>query len=266
MSKRKKKEKRTIVLNDGKPIEIPKSEPVFMLYPYNSRTGVRYSENRLMLQVVRPACIVKKKLGRYCKDKVYQIMATHCAEANISGSYVGLPANYMGEIFTNFSPFIKGNFYTYEKDKKSYEALLEYREFVAGAYPQKTFKVDFKVIRGDIIKEMSKLRHEAAIIDLDLMTGIGLKEGCMPEDVAKSIHNCGRDTIVVGIWQLVGRWGWTDEEMTHIVRPAVRSALEDYFNVERHDKIEYWEGYPMRVDIYTLERKNKWKKALFKAA
>lgn len=259
---------RSIVLNKGESIQIPRTAPRFILYPYNTEVGVDYDANRLMLQVVRPVSVMMpKRYGRYCKDKVYLAMQAHCGMANCSGSYVGLAANYMGEIFVNFSPFVNGKFYCYETDLKSYNDLVIYKEFVTAAFPKKKFDIDFEVIRGDIIKEMLTLERVASVIDLDLMEGIGKKDGHGPKDIAESVNACAKDNAVLALWQTAGRNnGWTDKEINEIVRPACKSALTDFFHVKKHDEINYWEGYPMRCDIFTLERKTKWKKALSKQA
>ena len=168
---------RWIVLNSGTRIDIPIDNPRFILYPYNTKFGISYTDNRLMLQVVRPSCNMTKKFGRYCKDKVYQIMAAHCAIANVNGSYIGLAANYPGEIFVNFSPWLNGKFYTYELNTISYQNLIKYQGLVASAFPKYKFKVDFEVRHGDIIKEMSSLGRIASVIDLDLMEGVGKRKG-----------------------------------------------------------------------------------------
>jgi len=269
MSSRDERKKRWLRYNGGQQIEIAENEHKFLLYPYNPKVGVSYTKNRVMLELARPVLEnMQKKLGRYCKDKVYQLMSVHCAEANINGSYVGLAANYPGEIFVNFSPFIKGKFYNYELNKQSFEALLDYQALVDVAFPKNHYKVDFETVCEDIIAGLHNIR-DVAIIDMDLMTNRFGKEdrGKSFLKLAEGIAKCANNKAVFGIWQTVGRnKGWTDKEFNSYVRPGIRKALSKYFKISRYDIVDYWEGYPMRVDIYTLERKPTCKKESLKAA
>lgn len=253
MSKKKDPEARWIRIN-GHKTKIPTTEPSFIFYPYEERFGLKQTENRINLLLTRPILPnYSKRMGRYCKDKVYKLMAAHCGQHSVSGPYVGLAAQYSGEIFANFYPFIKGQFYTYELDTRHYERLLEYQPFIEAAYPPREGYVDFVLEYGDIIEGLQNTKS-AAIIDLDFMGGLGKKDRPSVKDVVNSVVSCATKKSVLAVWQTTGRHSWTNKELEDKVRPALRKALKKHFRVLQYDKVDYWEGYPMRVDIYTLER------------
>ena len=160
----------------------------------------------------------------------------------------------------NFRQFIQGNFYSYELDNEHYKQLLRYQPILKQTYAHTNYQVDFKLKYGDIITGLYQMTDKAAIIDLDFIGSLG--KGKLPSiyRVVRGIDSCAANKAVVGIWQTVGRHGWTDKELNEKIRPNLQNAFAKRFRIKRYDTVDYWEGYPMRVDIFTLERKQKCKK------
>lgn len=255
MSSKKKKRKKSeiyYVLNGERTDLLLKDIPRSKLLTYDPTLQIANNTARKLLAAVRPSIGVPKPFGRYSKDTCYQVVRTHLEELNNPGDYIGLAADYPGEIFVCCFPYIRGKFLTFEWKKKNYEALIPYQEFLGRAYPQRTFGVDFHLIKGDIIEGMCERQRTVGFADIDLMCGV---REPMIKRIVEGFDCCLKNKAVAALWQTVGRFAPTDEELATTLRPYLYKELRKKFSILKHDIFDYNEGYPLRVDIFTLERK-----------
>lgn len=198
------------------------------------------------------------KNSRFVKDSVYFILREQIRKHEIQGPYLGLAAAYTPEIYELLAPYIYGEFCNCQNNRSDYKKLLKFQPSIVKAYPEVYFHLEYE----NIINVMKVRRDTFAILDLDFMWI--LNKYRVPR-IASAISHTVRDRSTVAIWhsanrvQKNGDW-WTD----NIYRPALKEALALTFKVLEYNKINYYESYPMRCDIYTLERKKEWKKALYK--
>jgi len=218
------------------------------------------TENRLKYSLystpyakkIRPV-IHGHKQDRLMKDEVYLLIYEHIRRHRIKGAYIGLAAGYTPEIFGLMQPSIRREFVNCTLRRIDYRKLATYQPFIRRQFPQKDFGVDFQLHHGDVIKLMERSHRKFAIIDLDFMCILDYKRALQ---ISQAIHSTAANRAVAAIWHTANRkqkdgdW-WTDHEY----RPFLRSELARYFYIHDYDKIEYYEGYPVRTDLFTLERK-----------
>lgn len=223
--------------------------PDHILEPYNSDVGTGVEKELLI--PLRPMITLKKNLGRYAKDQAYLLMRDHIVEAEISGAYAGLAANYIGEIFAVLSPYIRHEFNTFERNATSYKRIEEYLQFVRPAYPFHESNTFFNTYKGDIVEQLLTKTHNYRynVIDLDFMSHLTHSQ---IDNVTKCVNNCMINKAVVAIWQTVGRRAGTNKQFDEDTRPYLAKSFKKVFDVSRHDTHDYWEGFPLRVDIFTI--------------
>lgn len=248
---RKCKPKKIHIIKDGQKkeynlIDIPRS----LLLTYNDPIEIANNKYKKLLVDARPTLGLKKERGRYAKDKTYLLMREHALEGKIAGKYAGLTANYPGEIFTVFQPFIRGEFNSYEL--KYYDKLKYYFKIMKDAYPWYKHKVEFKLYNANILEHLRYFKRNLAIIDLDLMTTLWPDQ---IEELANTLKSCLKEKAVLGVWQTVGRQGATCEQFEEELRPLLTEKISNYFDIKRYNTHDYWEGYPIRCDILTLQRR-----------
>ena len=230
------KQKKWLILNNQKSL-IDESWPDYLLK----------TDSYLLYK--KPIITGHKKC-RVCKDWVYFITnMKHLRMFHIQGSYIGLAAAYTPEIYSVFSKSITKQFWNCQNRYFDYKKLKEYQPFIAEKYP----KVDFILKNKDIIDVMTNNPRKFAIMDLDFMWILDNKR---IEQVSKAIYKAATKRSTAIIWHSANRKETEgDFNTNNIYRPNLIRHLSNYFNILLHDSINYYEGYPMRAEIFTLERK-----------
>ena len=182
---------------------------------------------------------------------VYLILEDQVKKHKITGAYVGLAAAYTPEIFTLLNQHITGRFVNCQIHKNDYEKLLEYQPLITTAYAYPYYFVEFELHRTDIIRYLLTERGQFSIYDLDFM-GTLTKE-LINKVLAGIIYSIKLPATVI-IWHTAGR-SVTNQHVEKVMRPMLVSSFAKVFHIQEHIRIDYYEGFPMRGDIITLEQK-----------
>jgi len=246
-TKRKKSKNRWLILNNDRHNIDPKL-PWFAL------------DSTSNLKALRPHIHGHKEGSRLLKDYVYLLIYAHVKKHKVLGPYLGLAAAYIPEIYQLFRPSIRGPFFTCQLRRADFKKLLEYQPFVAKAYP----KADFLLQRSNILDTMHSNPKRFSILDLDFMYMLNEKR---IRKIVRAIEVAAKTRAVLAIWHTTNREkGKGDSHIDRVYRPYLRSQLQEKFKVLNYDRVNYWEGYPMKVDIFTLERKSACRKESLKVA
>ena len=190
------------------------------------------------------------KLYRAMKDLVYIRMAGHLDEFKIDGSYIGLAAAYTPEIYEVFSQHVKGTFVNCNFKETDYQELLTYQTVVSTALRNKP--VEFILHHGDILEEIYNSTEPFSIIDMDFMFMLNQDN---IETTCKAISDNAADRATIAIWHSSNRFKDKGHKVTNgMYRPYIHFTLSQDFKILKYDQIDYYEGYPMHCDVYTLER------------
>jgi hypothetical protein len=189
------------------------------------------------------------KMIRDMKDRVYNTwVVRHIAPRSISGNYVGLAAAYIPEIYSLLSPWLQGHLVSCQKHRADYKSLLPYMEQVKKVYRE----ADLRLVRTDIFNYMQKTRNQYSLIDLDLMCT--LNEHSV-YSIYEAIIRTTANTSAVAVWHTSGRVT-TDTEIQEVWRPLLFCLLDEGpTEILDYTQVDYFEGYPMRCDLFTLQRR-----------
>lgn len=215
------------------------------VYPLN--------ENRRILDSIRPI-INGHKDQRFLKDLTYKELSEMLNRHLISGSYVGLCAAYMPEILCALYPRIEGEMLNMQYKKKDYLQLKTQLPYIRKAFPRSECYSFLQLKFGDILEYLRTTKKRYAILDLDMMFELNISK---LQAIASCVSNAAADEAVLALWHGSNREGGKgDKEIDSRFRPKLRDYLSDSFNIIDDVKINYNEGYPMRVDLLTLNRKD----------
>jgi hypothetical protein len=222
----------------------------FLLYPSDNDEN---NGNVGLVKALRPS-ITGEKICRVAKDYVYQSLAKIAQKNHITGSYLGLAANRVPEIYHNFERNITDQFVTCQLDQEDYTAVKNWLPYVERAYSPVSFNVEHQ----DILQYMAETDKKYAILDLDLMNALDMR---IIDRITRGVDHCAENRSLVAIWHCSGR-STSDKEIKKVYRPALYKGLGKHFKIKSNDAWHYYEaqtadgrkGYPMRVDVLQLER------------
>ena len=222
----------------------------YYLLPWNPKLGLNQTSIRRQLLSQRPQ-IKGHKSTRRMKDLTYLTVRSQIVRHKVQGAYIGLAAAHAPEIFALLNQQIESRFVNCQIHRKDYKALLEYQPFIAEAYPYPRYSVDFELYRTDILNYLLTERGQFSIYDLDFMCT--LTEELIDRIFAGVIYSV-KLPATVAIWHTAGR-AVTNEDLEQTLRPLIASRFRSVFDVKEHIRVDYYEGFPMRCDIITLEQK-----------
>lgn len=185
------------------------------------------------------------------KDATYLILREQVGKHSVVGAYVGLAAAHTPEIFALLNRNITGRFVNCQIHRKDYRALLEYQPYIAAAYPYPRHYVEFELERTDILKYLLTERGQFSIYDLDFMGT--LTEELIDRIFAGVVYSV-KLPATIAVWHTAGR-SVTNEHVEKQMRPKLASRFASVFDIKEHVRVDYYEGFPMRCDIITLEHK-----------
>ena len=138
--------------------------------------------------------------------------------------------------------------------------IKEFIPEVENAYRSKS--VEFYIEYGDILDIMADPPNAYKIIDLDLMGWLSKEK---VDKIAHGMKCCATPKNVLAVWHSIDRskdggYYRVDNEY----RPYLLKKIRKDWEILVYNKVEYREsqdnggpGYPMFVEVFTLER--KWK-------
>ena len=221
------------------------------LNTYDTFGGLNKTEQRELLKKYRPDLGFANKPRRGRNQVMWQTL-DHLKEFSIRGPLISLAAERMPETFVLWRYHIKSLALNVNSNKIAYDDLKEYNKLITKAYGYTTHSTTFDVKYGDLIDIMHTYRKKFAIIDADYM--------CQPtkehiQDTILATQRCAADRSVLILAYSTPRRQGGDSVNERLYRPFMQEKLEDYFYILRRDSIDYRDSTPMRVDIFTLERK-----------
>lgn len=192
-----------------------------------------------------------KARGRDMKNLVYGfIKKEHLQHFNIQGRYVGLAA---GRLLTlsGFMAEHASSFVSVEKKKKQAKKFQEFAQFINRQVLPMVKLPPIDVVHDDIFTYLQNTGIKCDIVDVDLMCT--LTDNIIARLKTGLLHATS-DTATLALWHAVAR-GTSREKVDQYIRPMLQLVLDEDFIIHRHDQIDYFEGYPMSCEIFTLEHK-----------
>lgn len=242
---------RFLELEGAGTVALDSNFPKRLFLPWNS-DAPKNTARELVINK-RPLIFSQNKESRFCKEYIYRVMKlAHTAPFNIKGKWTGLCGDHPGEIFCEFSPYIKGTMTNCEINGWSAYKYREYLPVLRKAYPRSQFGVHFNLKKDDMLDWLLQCKRDQSFIDFDTM--IGMRDPLIHRILA-GVNTAAANRSVLAVWHCVGRTCPTLEESNTNYRPYLKALLERNFNILKYSKCHYWEGFPMLVDMFTLERK-----------
>lgn len=196
----------------------------------------------------------KKRHGRNDIMRVFK--KNHLDKLKIAGSIISLSASRVPETYTLWQDNIKGTYVNVEKNRKDYKKLCRYNEYINSIYgpisERDNKHTRFVVEKGDVIKVMNELKKKFTIFDLDF-TIEPTKEKI--KEIIYTVNCYSTNSAALSLAFGTSRHGGGDAENEAVYRPIIKEELSKHFNIKRADKADYYDGYPMRVDMFTLQKK-----------
>jgi hypothetical protein len=214
------------------------------LKPAPSHYGQRIQRT---MEDLRPEIRGHKKI-RHMKDLVYKEIKEIASRNNVRGSYAGLAAAYTPEIFGVLQEQVAHDFINCQINSSDYWDLLDYQAVINVAY--KNYGVDFKLLNVDILEYLVESGQKFQILDLDFMFTL------TNENIAKAtkaIESSIETPGLVALWHTCGR-KITEDEVSKGRRTLLKK-ISNRFNISEYMQIDYYEGYPMRCDVFALKGK-----------
>jgi hypothetical protein len=226
-------------------------EPSSYLLPWNPVKNEKITSSHKNLLQKKPR-IKGHKEHRRMKDSVYFEIKRHLEEKEISGAYVGLAAAYSPEIFTLFREHLECSFVNCQISKDDFNELTKYQKLIDKTYSKKGNSVNFELFNEDINEYLLNTNKKFSVYDLDFMFVLSHDN---INKMVEAISNSVKLPAVVAVWHASGR-ATTNDKVDYIFRPYLKTKLAKVFNISEYSKINYYEGFPMRCDVFTLEQKN----------